>query len=154
MEQEDERALDEDTEREDRHEDPVVHCHEELDQQVVQGERQPDYADGKYERDRVAKRGPEQDPKDEPRDDEEHQQRAATQRAQEAGGGEQDAPGSLLFGDGLHGTVKQYLAHAEREEVQDRPNLVEPTVNAAVMAAQVVLGEDDVLVVEDLHADD
>ena len=60
----------------------------------------------------------------------------------------------LLLGDRLDDAGKQDLADAERQEIHDRADLVQPAVDAAVVAAQVVLGQDDVLVVEDLHADD
>src|SRR5215472_13005897 len=62
--------------------------------------------------------------------------------------------GVLLFGHGFHDAWKQHLAHAQGQEIQNRADLVQAAVDACVVVAQVVLGEDDVLVVEDQNADD
>ena len=60
----------------------------------------------------------------------------------------------LVLRHRLDDARKQDLADAQGKEEKDRSDLVQPAVDAAVVAVQIVLGKDDVLVVEDLHPDD
>ena len=78
----------------------------------------------------------------------------AGQPGQDARRLSQDPPRMLLLRHRLDHTRKQHLTHTQRQKEEDRPDLVEAAVDASRMTAQVVLREDDVLVVEDLDADD
>ncbi len=60
----------------------------------------------------------------------------------------------LLLGDRLDDAGKQHLADAQRQEEKDGADLVQAAVDPALMPAQEMLGEDDILVVEDLDPDD
>ena len=57
----------------------------------------------------------------------------------------------LSLGGRFHDARKENLADTERKKVNDAGDLVETAVDASVVACQIVLGEDDVLTVENLY---